>query len=85
MTGRPRFLHDLVLPGMLYGRVIRPPAPAASLAGPGDPPLPGDVVTVRDGSFLGVVAPSDRAAVTSARAVAGAARWEVTPVPARRA
>ncbi len=79
VTGRPRFLHDLVLPGMLYGRVIRPPAPAASLAGPGDPPLPGDVVTVRDGSFLGVVAPSDRAAVASARAVAGAARWEVTP------
>ena len=79
VTGRPRFLHDLVLPGMLYGRVIRPPAPAASLAGPGDPPLPGDVVIVRDGSFLGVVAPSDRAAVTSARAVAATARWEVTP------
>ena len=79
VTGRPRFLHDLVLPGMLYGRVIRPPAPAASLAGPGDPPLPGDVVIVRDGSFLGVVAPSERAAVTSARAVAGTARWEVTP------
>jgi CO/xanthine dehydrogenase Mo-binding subunit len=79
VTGRPRFLHDLILPGMLYGRVIRPPAPAASLAGPGDPPLPGDVVIVRDGSFLGVVAPSDRAAVTSAQAVAGTARWEVTP------
>jgi CO/xanthine dehydrogenase Mo-binding subunit len=77
VTGRPRFLHDLVLPGMLYGRVIRPPAPAASLASLGDPPLPGGVVTVRDGSFLGVVAPSDRAAVASARAVAGAARWEV--------
>ena len=27
VTGRPRFLHDLVLPGMLFGRVIRPPAP----------------------------------------------------------
>ena len=37
VAGRPRFLHDLVLPGMLYGRVIRPPAPAASLAGLGDP------------------------------------------------
>ncbi|HXZ69993.1 MAG TPA: molybdopterin cofactor-binding domain-containing protein [Streptosporangiaceae bacterium] len=79
VTGRPRFLHDAVLPGMRYGRVIRPPAPAASLAALGDPPLPGDVVTVRDGSFLGVVAPSDRAAAASARAVAGAARWEVIP------
>jgi nicotinate dehydrogenase subunit B len=79
VTGRPRFLHDLVLPGMLYGRVIRPPAPAAALAGLGDPPLPGGVATVRNGSFLGVVADSDRAAVASARAVAGAARWEETP------
>jgi CO/xanthine dehydrogenase Mo-binding subunit len=79
VTGRPRFLHDLVLPGMLYGRVVRPPAPAASLAGLGDPPLPAGVVTVRDGSFLGVVAPADRTAVVSARAVAGAARWDVTP------
>ena len=79
VTGRPRFLHDLVLPGMLYGRVIRPPAAAASLAGLGDPPLPGDVVAVRDGSFLGVVAPADRTAVAAARALAGAARWDVAP------
>ena len=79
VAGRPRFLHDLVLPGMQYGRVIRPPAPAASLAALGAAPLPGGVVTVRDGSFLGVVAPSDRAAVASARVVAGAARWEVAP------
>jgi CO/xanthine dehydrogenase Mo-binding subunit len=79
VTGRPRFLHDLVLPGMLYGRVIRPPAVAASLAGLGDPPLPDDVVAVRDGSFLGVVAPADRTAVTAARSLAGAARWDVAP------
>ena len=79
VTGRPRFLHDLVLPGMWYGRVIRPPGPAASLAGLGDPALPAGVVTVRDGSFLGVVAPADRTAAAAARAVAGAARWDVTP------
>lgn len=77
VTGRPRFLHDLVLPGMLYGRVIRPPAPAASLASLGDAQLPGGVVTVRDGSFLGVVATTDRAAVASARVLAGSARWDV--------
>ena len=34
VTGRPRFLHDLVLPGMLYGRVIRPPAVVAQLVAP---------------------------------------------------
>jgi len=29
--GRPRFVHDLELPGMLHGRVLRPPSPAAVL------------------------------------------------------
>jgi CO/xanthine dehydrogenase Mo-binding subunit len=50
VTGRPRFLHDLVLPGMLCGRVIRPPAVVAELLSTGDPDLPPDVVVVRDGS-----------------------------------
>jgi CO/xanthine dehydrogenase Mo-binding subunit len=78
VAGRPRFLHDLVLPGMLFGRVIRPPAPAATLDSVGDADLPaGVVVQVRDGSFLGVIAESDRAAVTAAERLAKAARWTV--------
>jgi CO/xanthine dehydrogenase Mo-binding subunit len=77
VTGRPRFLHDLVVPGLLYGRVIRPPAALARLAGLGEAALPPDVVTVRDGSFLGVVAPADRAAVAAARLLGRAARWDV--------
>jgi len=64
VTGRPRFLHDLVLRGMLHGRVVRPPAVVAELLSTGDPPLPADVHTVRDGSFLGVVAATDAAALT---------------------
>jgi CO/xanthine dehydrogenase Mo-binding subunit len=78
VAGRPAFLHDLVLPGMLYGRVVRPPAVVADLTGLGDPGLPPDVVTVRDGSFLGVVAPTDRAALHSARLLARSARWDIT-------
>jgi CO/xanthine dehydrogenase Mo-binding subunit len=78
VTGRPRFLHDLVLPGMLYGRVIRPPAVVAELISAGDPDLPPDVIVVRDGSFLGVVAPTDARALRAARLVAKAARWHVT-------
>jgi len=78
VTGRPRFLHDLVLPGMRYGRVVRPPAPAAVLLSPGEPPLPAGVLTVRDGSFLGVVAPTDRMALAAAAALAKTASWQVT-------
>jgi CO/xanthine dehydrogenase Mo-binding subunit len=76
-TGRPRFLHDQVLPGMLFGRVIRPPAPAAILDAVGEAGLPAGVVQVRDGSFLGVIAETDRAAVTAAKRLAQAARWTV--------
>ena len=79
VAGRTRFLHDFVLPGMAYGRVVRPPARAAELAGLADPDLGGEVVLVRDGSFLGVVAPTDRAALRAAGRVARAARWRTTP------
>jgi nicotinate dehydrogenase subunit B len=78
VTGRPRFLHDLVLPGMAYGRVVRPPARAASLTGLADPDLGPETVLVRDGSFLGVVAESDHAAQLAAGRVARAAHWRTT-------
>jgi CO/xanthine dehydrogenase Mo-binding subunit/aerobic-type carbon monoxide dehydrogenase small subunit (CoxS/CutS family) len=79
VTGRPRFLHDLLLPGMAYGRVVRPPARVADLIHLADTDLGGGVVLVRDGSFLGVVAETDRAARLAAARVARAARWRTTP------
>ena len=81
MAGRPRFLHDLVLPGMAYGRVVRPPARIADLTELADPDLGGEAVLVRDGSFLGVVAETDRAALRAAGRVARAAQWQTTPLP----
>jgi nicotinate dehydrogenase subunit B len=79
VTGRPRFLHDLILPGMIYGRVVRPPARAADLTELAGLDLGPETVLVRDGSFLGVVAPADRAALRAAGRVARAARWRTTP------
>jgi nicotinate dehydrogenase subunit B len=78
VTGRPRFLHDLVLPGMAYGRVVRPPARAADLTELGDLDLGPEAVLVRDGSFLGVVAETDRAARLAAGRVVREARWRTT-------
>jgi nicotinate dehydrogenase subunit B len=79
VTGQPRFLHDLILPDMVYGRVVRPPARAADLTGLADLDLGPETVLVRDGSFVGVVAPTDRAALRAAGRVARAARWQTTP------
>ena len=79
VTGRPQFLHDLVLPGMAYGRVVRPPARVADLTGLADLNLGPETVLVRDGSFLGVVAETDRAALRAAGRVARAAQWQTTP------
>jgi CO/xanthine dehydrogenase Mo-binding subunit len=78
VTGRAEYVHDLVLPGMRYGRVLRPPARVASLSGLDDVNLGADVVLVRDGSFLGVVAETDRLALLSAAQVGREARWETS-------
>jgi len=66
---------------MLFGRVVRPPAVAAELSelpairlGPGD-------LLVSDGSFVGVVAETDRAALLAARRVARAAHWKLADSP----
>jgi nicotinate dehydrogenase subunit B len=79
VTGHPRFLHDMVLPGMAYGRVVRPPTRAAELTEIANADLDTQVVLVRDGSFLGVVAPTDRAALRAVRQVARAAHWQTAP------
>ncbi len=73
--GRSRFIQDIRLPGMSHGRVVRPPSPGARLASLPGVDLPADVRLVRDGSFLGVVAGTERAAVRAAEAVRGAATW----------
>ncbi len=81
VAGRPRYLSDLVLPGQLWGRVVRPPSPAASLrtVDVGAAGADHAVAVVRDGSFLGVVADDERAADLSADALRRAASWDEQP------
>ncbi|MEJ3653659.1 molybdopterin cofactor-binding domain-containing protein [Actinomycetes bacterium KLBMP 9759] len=81
VVGRPRFIHDLRFPRHLHGRVVRAPARGAVLAGLGPVELPFGVTTVRDGSFLGVVAAREEVAIDAAAAVAAAARWQLPAEP----
>jgi CO/xanthine dehydrogenase Mo-binding subunit len=68
-TGRYQYIQDFSLPGMLHGRVIRPPALGATLVSANEASvshLPG-VRVVRVESFLAVVAADEWAAVRAAR------------------
>jgi CO/xanthine dehydrogenase Mo-binding subunit len=79
LTGRPRYLHDLVLEGQVYGRVVRPPARGARLRDVDTGPplaLPGVITVVRDGEFLGVVAEREEVAVGAAERLCHDARWD---------
>jgi len=77
--GRARFVHDLRLPDMLHGRVVRPPsydARLSALDASEVSAIPGVETVVRDGSFLGVIAAREEQAIAAARALAEAAQWE---------
>ncbi len=79
LAPRPRFVHDMALDGMLYGRVIRPPSRGAALLDVGTEPamaLPGVLSVVRDGSFLGVVAEREEVALRAADLLRAEAKWQ---------
>jgi nicotinate dehydrogenase subunit B len=82
VTGTKRFPSDVSLDGMLHGSVLRAPAFGALLRSASTSAAaqqPG-VQVVRDGDFIGVVAP-DRAAALRAAGLIDAA-WECPPQPA---
>jgi len=75
VTGRHRYLHDLVLPGMLHARVIRPPALGATLVSVDESSIASiaGARVVRIQSFLAVVAEREWNAVRAAGALK--AKW----------
>jgi isoquinoline 1-oxidoreductase len=71
VTGGHNYIPDMTLPGMMYGRIVRPDrlgAALKSLDASGAKGLPG-VTVVHDADFVGVVAPDERAARRAAAAV----------------
>ncbi len=78
VTGQPSYIQDMTLPGMLHGRVSRPPGPRArlqALDATAVEQMPGVVAVVRDGSFLGVVAEREEQAIRAERRLARSAQW----------
>ncbi|HOX01302.1 MAG TPA: molybdopterin-dependent oxidoreductase [Candidatus Paceibacterota bacterium] len=83
ITGAHRFPSDLTRPGMLYGKVLRAPSYGARL-GSVDltmaQAMPG-VVAVRDGSFVGVAAPTKQRSREALAAIERTAEWAPAPHP----
>ena len=85
LTGEFVYAHDVRLPGMLHGRVVRPPtitSKPASIDDSGAKPIPGFVKAVQEGSFVGVVAESEWAAIKAAKALKVTWSQPATKMPA---
>ena len=79
VLGRPRFVQDMRLPGMLFARMVRRPSRGAALVGLDETTalaVPGVVDVVRDGNVLAVIAEDEIAAVAGAAALAEGAIWD---------
>ncbi len=79
VTGAPVYVQDMELPGMLDGRIARPPSRRARLVAFDEAEvraLSGVTAIVRDGDFLAVVAEREDQAIRAQRRLARSARWE---------
>jgi nicotinate dehydrogenase subunit B len=84
VTGQHKYAADSTLPGLLHGKILRPPAYQASLISletSAAEALTG-VTVVRDGDFVGVVAPNEWQADQALAAIR--ARWQ-TPLQVSQA
>jgi isoquinoline 1-oxidoreductase len=80
VTGRARYAQDIVVPGMLFAKLLRPPSFGVRLVevdASGAEGMPGVVQVVHDGDLVAVLAATDEQAEQAARAIR--ARWEEEP------
>jgi CO/xanthine dehydrogenase Mo-binding subunit len=72
LVGDEAYIHDLRLPGMLHGRVVRPPvvnSEPAKIDESAARDISGFVKVVREGNFVGVVAKTEWGAIKAAEAL----------------
>jgi len=81
VTGKHQYVSDLKREGMLYGRIVRPAALNSTLEfsdTKAAEAMPG-VVVVRDGDFIGVVAPDQQTAARAEKVIA--VHWKAPGQP----
>ena len=85
VTGEHDYIHDVRIPGMLHGRVVRPPVintepisiDRESIRG-----IPGVLMIAREGKFVGVIAETEWAAIKAAQALKVTWSKPITKLPA---
>ena len=85
VTGEHDYIHDVRIPGMLHGRVVRPPVintepesiDRESIRG-----IPGVVMIAREGKFVGVIAETEWAAIKAAQSLKVTWSKPTTKLPA---
>jgi nicotinate dehydrogenase subunit B len=78
IMGRASYIQDMRLPGMLFGRIVRPASYTAELQSVDTArveKMPGVVAVIRDGRFLGVLAKREEQAIAARDALRDAATW----------
>ena len=79
VTGGAAYVQDMRLPGMVHGRLVRPPSYSAQLTECDTAAVEkmlGVVKVVRDGNFLAVVAKQEFQAIKAMHALSAAAKWQ---------
>jgi isoquinoline 1-oxidoreductase len=86
VTGQHTYPSDVARPGMLHGKVLRPPAYGATLASIDLAPAKAmkDVIVTQDGSFVAVAAPTAFGAQQALDAIAATAKWDRTAQPSSK-
>jgi nicotinate dehydrogenase subunit B len=83
VTGQFTYMQDFRLPGMLHGRVVRPPGIGATLQSVDEDSvrgIPGLVKVVRIGNFVAVLAETEWGAIKASRQLkAGWSTWQGLP------
>lgn len=84
VTGKHKYTSDLKFEGMLYGKVLRPPAVGATVASCDvkEAQSASGVTVVRDGDFIGVAATAPHIAERALALIR--AEWKLTPQPSRK-
>jgi isoquinoline 1-oxidoreductase len=86
VTGAHKYPSDISRPGMLYGKILRPPSYGAKLASIDLDPAKSmkDVVVIREEQFVGITAPTSFQAGQALAAISKTAKWDTAPHPSSK-